>query len=228
MSRPLFSLGERLFAVAEFAKGSHCIIDVGSDHARLPVWMLKNNYVQKAFASDISPFCTEKCAAFINRYGLSENIEVRCCDGLSAFSPDDADTVVIAGMGGDTISNILASAPWCADGKHTVILQCMSSFDELNSFLHGRYIILDEVPVKDSGRLYSVMKLTGGRSTSFPLTPSQNILKSHYAKDYLERLIYIEKKRLRELQNASNAHRDLEEKINNNISYYKQLLEEIV
>ena len=158
----LFSLGPRLSAAAELARGARSIIDVGSDHARLPVWLLSRGLINRAYAADISPCSVEKAERAARKYELSDRLFAVLSDGLSEFRAEDADTIILAGLGGDVIASILKGAPWVADGRHTLIVQCMSSLDVLNSFLaDSGYRCLDQRVVCDSGRIYAVAKLRG-------------------------------------------------------------------
>ena len=84
-------------------------------------------------------------------------------DGLEGFGPEDADTIVIAGMGGDEIAAILERAPWTKDGRHSLVLQPMTAADRLRRWLleHG-YAIEKEVLMQDAGKIYAAMHITNG------------------------------------------------------------------
>ena len=95
--------------------------------------------------------------------GLEERITYRLGNGLAAVAPEACDTIVIAGMGGENIAQILAGAPWTADGRHTLLLQPQSRAEALRRFLaeHG-YAIAREALVRDRGFLYPVIEAGAG------------------------------------------------------------------
>lgn len=194
MKKKLFSLSPRLKAVSEMISEGSTIIDVGSDHAKLPVWMLVNGKIKKAYASDISKFSVQKIEAIADKYQLSEQLTACHCDGLSGFCGNEFDTVIICGMGGETIAGILSAAKWIEDGRHDIIIQCMSSIDCLNRFLEKTSLKpVDERIIRDSGRLYTIVRLHSfkeHRNSTISL-PSEHILSSSLCEEYLNRHIRI-------------------------------------
>lgn len=195
----IFSPGKRLLKVSEYIGSSDAIIDVGSDHGRLPAWLLLNGKIKKAYASDISSASVAKINALARRFGLENSLFGVRCDGLSAFSGAEADTVTICGMGGETIVHILQNAPWILEGNHRIILQCMSSFDVINDFLHRCSLkVIDEAVVKDTGRLYDILMLKGqfGHKNPEITVPSRHIVSDEFAGEYIKRLIRIEEAQL--------------------------------
>lgn len=154
----------RLQRLADWVTPGACVADIGTDHGCLPVWLVLNGRCTGAIASDIrkGPLSrAEETAAF---YGVSGRVDLRLCDGLAGIAPEEADTIVIAGMGGENITMILAAAPWTADGKHTLLLQPMSRAEVLRGFLsdHG-YRILREQLVLDRGTIYPVFQAAAGK-----------------------------------------------------------------
>lgn len=187
----IFSPGPRLCAIAELASCASCVIDVGSDHARLPVWLLINGIVNKAYAVDISENSAEKARRAAEKYNLSDKLFVRCCDGLDGFCGDEGDTIVIAGVGGDTIRDIMSKCEWAHDGKHTFIIQCMSSLDVIEEFLRENdYICIDERLICENGRIYSIAKICASdvKNNAEFVLPSRFISNSELCIEYLKRL----------------------------------------
>ena len=154
---------KRMEGLAQLCQGARRVIDVGCDHAQLCVLLVQHYGVEYAFASDIRPGPLENARRTIQAYGLSDCIEPRLCSGLSGFGPADADTIVIAGMGGDEIAAILKDAPWTKDGAHKLVLQPMTAAPRLRRWLveHG-YAIAHEVVLTDAGRVYAAMNITNG------------------------------------------------------------------
>ena len=95
---------------------------------------------------------------------MEERISFRLGNGLQAVGPEECDTVVIAGMGGENIAMILSRALWTADGDHTLLLQPQSRAEVLRTFLqdHGCAIVREAL-VLDRGHLYPVMEAKAGR-----------------------------------------------------------------
>lgn len=92
------------------------LADIGTDHGYLPVWLLQEGRIPSAIASDVGAEPLEHARRTAEEYE-TQGLDFRLCDGLSGIEPEETDTVVIAGMGGETIRDILRAAPWAADGQ---------------------------------------------------------------------------------------------------------------
>lgn len=155
-------LTPRLQRIADWIRPGARIADVGTDHAYLPVWLRQQDRVSFAIASDLRRGPLEHAKETGRIYGI-DRIDFRLCDGLAGISPEEVDTVVIAGMGSETICSILAAAPWTADGNHTLLLEPQSHTDRLRLFLsQNGYRIIRECLVYDRGTIYPVMEVTAG------------------------------------------------------------------
>jgi len=162
-------LSGRLQAVAEWIPDGALVADIGTDHGYLPVFLLQCGKSDRVIAADVRIRPLEKAKACARRHGLEDKISFRICDGLSGIAPEEVDTVVLAGMGGETIASILAHAPWTAEGAHRLILQPMSKTEELRSFLwNGGFRIEAERLVKDNGSLYVLLSARGGAAPYLP------------------------------------------------------------
>lgn len=156
-------LSPRLALIASWIPQGAKLADVGTDHAYLPVWLTLQGRVTSAIASDLRRGPLERARETGRTYG-AEGIDFRLGDGLAFIRPDEADTIVIAGMGGENIAAILAAAPWTADGRHTLLLQPQSRANSLRRFLmdHG-YAITREALVRDRGTIYPVLEAAAGK-----------------------------------------------------------------
>lgn len=165
-------LTPRLLAVARQVPAGAKLADVGTDHAHLPVSLLRQGRVSQAIASDLRESPLERGRAVARVHGVENKISFRLCSGLSGVQPGEVDTVVIAGMGGDTITAILAEAPWLRANRVRLLLQPMSSLPELRVWLqsHGYAISREEV-VAEGRRFYVVMTVEAGSMS--PLTPGE-------------------------------------------------------
>lgn len=165
-------LSPRLRSVADQVPEGGALADVGTDHAYLPTWLLLNGRIPRAIAADLREGPLERARETAERYGVRERISFRLCDGLAAVGPEEADTIAIAGMGGETISAILAAAPWTAGPGKTLLLQPMTAFSELRTWLWGHgYAIAQETVSREGKRLYVCLKVQGG--TMPPMTPGE-------------------------------------------------------
>ena len=133
------------------------IADVGTDHAYLPIHLMENGIAKSAVATDIHKGPIEAANSNIKASGV-KGIKTLLCDGLGDLSANEVDTVIIAGMGGDTIAHILSRAEWLKDEEKLLILQPMSSADSARIYLaENGYLVDKEVCVEDTGRVYPVM-----------------------------------------------------------------------
>ena len=158
-------LTPRLQLLADWVPQGAKFADVGTDHAYLPVWLVLHGRVSSAIASDLRKGPLERAKGTGRTYG-AEGIDYRLGDGLAFIRPEEADTIAIAGMGGENIVSILEAAPWTADGQHTLLLSPHTKAESLRRFLmeHG-YEILREALVRDRGTLYPVMEVRAGEMT---------------------------------------------------------------
>ena len=136
-------LTPRLRQIAAWVRQGAHLADVGTDHAYLPVWLTLQGRVASAIASDLRRGPLDRAQETGRRYGVGDRITFRLGNGLAAVAPEECDTIVIAGMGGENIAQILAGAPWTADGRHTLLLQPQSRAEALRRFLaeHGFAVV---------------------------------------------------------------------------------------
>ena len=135
------------------------LIDVGTDHGYLPVWLAKRGYPGRIYASDIhaAPLASARKTARVA--AVEEKICFLCCDGLDLCPPEAIDTIVIAGMGGDTICGILDRAEWILDKAYTLILQPMTKAEVLRYWLvNNGFTLTEEHLVREGGFLYQIIK----------------------------------------------------------------------
>ncbi len=155
-------LSKRLAAVAGLIPYGNGVVDVGTDHGYIPVYLAQNGYPGKITASDIRKGPLESAMSSAREYGAADRISFRLADGLAGAEQDGADAVVIAGMGGETIAKILEKAPWTKNGVE-LILQPQSKIDVLADWLCGNgYYIKNAVLCRDDGRIYLALRASGG------------------------------------------------------------------
>lgn len=165
-------LGPRLRAIADLVPPDcRCLADIGTDHGYVPAALLLAGRVGRAVAADVGALPLDHARCTAARCGVEDRMDLRLGDGLSVLSPGEADVIVIAGMGGDTIAGILAAAPWSRDGP-LLLLQPMSRAHELRRWLPERgYAVRAETLVQDKGVLYPILSAAGG--TMAPASEAQ-------------------------------------------------------
>ena len=134
------------------------VVDVGTDHGYLPVMLAKRGYPGALIASDLreGPLAAARRSA--KEAGVEGQIRFLLCDGLEQCDREQVDTIVIAGMGGDTICGILDRAEWCMDRRYLLVLQPMTRAEVLRYWLvNNGFGILRERLVEEGGTVYSVL-----------------------------------------------------------------------
>ncbi|WP_444645185.1 class I SAM-dependent methyltransferase [Caproiciproducens sp. R1] len=157
---PLFTLGGRLQLCASMVRPGTALADIGTDHAYLPIWLAKQGLVSRAIAADIRPGPLQSAQQNIRRYRVEELVSTRLSDGLEAIFSVEADDIVIAGMGGEMMIQIIKNASWLRDGEKRLILQPMTSVPQLREFLAGEgFAVLREQAAVEDGYAYSAMQV---------------------------------------------------------------------
>lgn len=134
------------------------LADIGTDHAYIPIHCVSHGIADRALACDVRQGPLDIARENIERYHLSDRIEARLSDGLEALSPDEADSVVIAGMGGQLIGEILARGADRISRETTLVLQPMIAVEELRQYLYeSGYCISRETLAAEGNKLYHIM-----------------------------------------------------------------------
>lgn len=158
-------MNRRLQAIENMILPGIGVIDVGTDHGYLPVSLARHGYHGALFASDIGEGPLSAARRSAEAAGLGERIVFQLCDGLDLCDPASVDTIVIAGMGGDTICGILDRAEWCMHPRYRLILQPMTRAEVLRYWLvNNEFIIEEEQLVADGGEIYAVFSARFGGS----------------------------------------------------------------
>lgn len=164
-------LSNRLKACCSMITPGDRVADIGCDHGYLGIHLLKEKIAASVIAADINEGPLQSAMRNADKFGVRDRITFYLSDGVKSI-PQDFDTLVCAGMGGDTIISILEAAPWLKDCKYRLILQCQSRRPELRKYLyeHG-FCISRETLAKDSHFIYPVMEVV--YSPSQPLSAGQ-------------------------------------------------------
>lgn len=150
----------RLYAIAQSVPHGARLADVGTDHGYIPIYLCMQNRLKSALAMDVRPGPLQRAEENVARYGLQSIVETRLSNGLKALRHGEADTAVMAGMGGLLIAQLLEEAPFFLD---CYILQPMTAVPELRRYLAmNGYSIENEVLAQEGSKIYTVMTVRRG------------------------------------------------------------------
>lgn len=153
-------LSKRLQFIADHIDRCKTIIDVGTDHGYIPIYSVKNNLCEKAIASDINKDPVKKAEMNAALEGVKSSVEVRLGGGLEVINIGDAEAVVIAGMGGNLIRDILEKDIEKTASFKYLILQPAQNPEVLREYLYNNgYEIMEEDLCLDEGIYYELFKV---------------------------------------------------------------------
>ena len=156
------NLPDRLKKIVELVPDSETVADIGCDHAYVSIELVMQGKAKRALACDINEGPLSSAKSNIINAGLKDKIETRLSDGLNEVLPHEADTVVIAGMGGLLMEKILQDRLHDFD---TFILSPQSDIEQFRHFLiDNRMIIKDEAMILEDEKYYTVMTVTSPES----------------------------------------------------------------
>ncbi|VUX11016.1 tRNA (adenine(22)-N(1))-methyltransferase [Streptococcus constellatus] len=159
------NISKRLRKVASFVPQGAKILDVGSDHAYLPIYLMQQERIVSAIAGEVVEGPYQSAVANVADNGLADKISVRLANGLAAFDAEDQiDVIVIAGMGGRLIADILANGSAKLASVKRLILQPNNREDELRRWLCGHnFQIIEEAILEENGKFYEIMIAEQGK-----------------------------------------------------------------
>ena len=219
-------ISKRLLCCASMVQSGARVADIGTDHGYLGIYLLQSGAARHVIACDLRKDPLENARRNAKLFGVDGEMELRLSDGLEKILPDEVDTVVMAGMGGDLIQKILSQCPWRKREGLQFILQPQSAGNVLRRWLcEDGFEIQREEPVQDGHFLYTVMELRQGEPS--PLTPGTEYAspallasKSPLVGTYLARVENALQETVRGLTNAEKQRPE-------RLSYYRQALLEI-
>ncbi len=188
-------LTPRLQKIYDIAIPCETAADIGTDHAYIPLCLFLKGKCQRAIASDVGKGPLSRARATALEYG-GENISLRLGSGLTTLTENEAEVIIIAGMGGILIKDILKASEKIAKSAKQLILQPMTASPELREYLnHSGYIIEKEYLVREENKIYTIMSVLLGED--FPYTKAEiymgkvfdrGSLYEHYRKERLKKL----------------------------------------
>ncbi len=177
-------LSKRLKRLIELLPCGEVAADIGCDHAYAAISLIEEGKYQKVIASDLRKGPLESARKNIAEKGYSDKIETRLYDGLKGVNPFEADAILIAGMGGATMRQILQERSEVAKSAKVLLLQPQSELYEFRVYLReDGYEIIEEDMVFDDGKYYPMMLVRPGKASD----DSTKEVFDHFGKLLLER-----------------------------------------
>ncbi len=157
-------LSKRLGAVAGMVTTGNRLADIGTDHAFVPISLVEEGRIPCAIAMDVNKGPLERASEHIRSHGLSDKIITRLSDGLQELGIDEADTILIAGMGGALTVRILGQRPNLFHEARELVLQPQSEIASVRRYLEANgWQIMDEQMILEDGKYYPMMKCEPGQ-----------------------------------------------------------------
>lgn len=156
-------LSPRLQAISEMIPRCDTLADIGTDHAYLPIYCIQHNICKQAIAGDVAILPCEQGEKNVHAYGLDNRVVVRCGSGLHVLAKKEVECIVISGMGGGTMVEILRDSPEVLEYIDSLILQPQNDFAQVRSWLADNgWFIDDERLVKDNEIIYQIIRARHG------------------------------------------------------------------
>lgn len=158
MNRESINLRPRLKACADFVKKGSKAADIGTDHGYLAAYLILKGISPFVTAADIGEGPLKNAEETVKALGIEDETELVLSDGLKNLTPGCAENIIIAGMGGTLIADILYACSWIKKDGVRLILQPMSHSEDVREYLYKNgFSIVGERAVCDTGRDYCVI-----------------------------------------------------------------------
>ncbi|TPE39151.1 tRNA (adenine-N(1))-methyltransferase [Streptococcus shenyangsis] len=158
-------ISKRLELVASFVPQGAILLDVGSDHAYLPIDLVERGKIESAIAGEVVEGPYQSAVKNVEAHGLKEKIQVRLANGLAAFEEaDQVSVITIAGMGGRLIARILEEGLDKLANVERLILQPNNREDDLRIWLqeNGFQIVAESI-LEEAGKFYEILVVEAGQ-----------------------------------------------------------------
>lgn len=225
-------LSKRLKAISDMVNKNTIIADIGTDHGYIPVYLLENNIIKRAIASDISQGSLNKIIEYTKRKNLEKYIDSRLGDGLEILKPFEVDTVIIAGMGGILIRDILDKNRNLTNTFSEFILQAMTAIPQLRRYLYENgFKILENKILKEDGHFYQIIRAEIGKDSyedEIDLEIPKDLYNYPITLEYLNREIRIRKEIINNLENIDTEKvKERLKTVTNELEKYRKVVAEI-
>lgn len=149
----------RLEAIKSMVTKCNVAADIGTDHGYVAEMLLKDNTAKKVIATDLNKGPLNRAIEYLTTKNLDEKCDFRLGSGLEILNEKEVDCIIIAGMGGELIRDILDTSKKVSLEAKQLVLQPMTAIDKLRKYLfENNYIISDELIVKELHHFYFIIK----------------------------------------------------------------------
>lgn len=156
-------ISERMKTAAHLVTQGNITADIGCDHAYTSIYLVKEKRAPHVIAMDLREGPLKRARINIKKYQCEEQVETRLSNGVQGLKPGEAESILIAGMGGLLVKRILAEGSQVIASAGELILQPQSDLEQLRKYLHqAGFQILDEKMLIEDGKYYTVIKAGKG------------------------------------------------------------------
>ena len=211
-------ISKRLQYIVDFVTCFETIADIGCDHGYVCIELIKNNKVKKAIASDISYPSLKKTIDFVKVNNIDDRIETRVGDGLDVLNKDEVDAVIVAGMGGVLISDILKKNYNLKfkEKNPLLILQPVQQAKDLRYYLYeNKFEIVDEDIVFDMGKYYNIIvakKINEISNTYLTIEKCKDVYMEYGILNIIKKNILVREILEERIKNSKKLFDDLKQK----------------
>lgn len=214
----------RLKTIANMVDKCECVADIGTDHGYIPIYLVKNDICNKAIASDINKGPVEKAKFNVKLESMQDKIQCRLGGGLITIKPEEVQGIVIAGMGGNLIRDIIEEGIDVFKKAKFIVLQPVQNPEVLREYIYKKgYKIIDEELCIEDNKLYEIIKVRYDEEiqnidsiyyeVGKTLIEKRHLLVKEYIEIKIQRYIKILKNITEESEGAKNRKAEVKNKI---------------
>lgn len=187
------------------------LADIGTDHGYLPSMLIDEGIVNRVIATDLNKGPLSRAVEYLTLKGFSKKCDFRLGSGLEVLNPYEAEAIVIAGMGGDLISDILETSKKISQSTKQIIVQPMTAIDNLRRYLYNNgYKIVDEKISKEYHHYYFIIKAEVGyeyieNEIFYEFSRSLILKRDPIMFEYMQKIINTNKKIIDNLVKTKNV-----------------------
>lgn len=226
-------LSERLIAIANLVPNNSIVADIGTDHGYIPAYLIENEISKKVIGTDISKGSLDKIIEYVKEIGFGEKIDTRLGNGLEVIKPYEVDTVIIAGMGGLLIRDILEDNKKISNSITNFIFQPMVAAKELREYLiENNFEIIKEELIKEENKYYEIIYAKKGKSfiekeIYFEISPLLIENNHPLLKEFIENKINMSEKIKKDLEGIdTEKSQERYYELTNRINRYREVLQD--